>query len=576
MKIALRVLGCLALLALATAGCARSEPTDGDCGAPATRLHTIQGTGARSPLEDTRQVVEAVVVADYQGQSGLGGFFLQEEDGDADSDPATSEGIFVWTRDAAIPVELGDVVRLSGVVKEYAAGEHPAASLTELVDPDAARICARGVDVAATRVSLAEAPAWEPLEGMRVSLSGVVTDTWEWRRFGVLGLAPARLLAATEVESPGPDAAARHARDERSRVRLDDGSAKRGPRHAPPAPRAGDALPHVDAVVDQRFGAHRLQPRGTLEREVRNPRAGAPSRAGRVRVVAFNVHNFFHTLDDGERRCGPGRNLACRGAETEAERAVQLARLAAALRALAPDVAALSEVENGAPEALRALAGAIGEDAVAIETGPIGSDAIRVALIYRSGRIAARGAFAVLDARSHPDYDDRRNRPSLAQTFELRETGERFTVATTHLKSKSRPCPGDPDRGDGQGDCNATRTRAAGILADWLVSDPTGLGGGQALLVGDLNAYRREDPIRALSAAGLVDLLDRDAAAQHYTFAFDGRFGALDHAFATRVLAPAVRQATTWAINADEPLPADGDLGPFGSSDHDPVVVDLF
>ena len=51
----------------------------------------------------------------------------------------------------------------------------------------------------------------------------------------------------------------------------------------------------------------------------------------------------------------------------------------------------------------------------------------------------------------------------LAQTFEEIATGARFTVAVNHLKSKGSACAdiGDPDAGDGQGNCNLTRTAAA-------------------------------------------------------------------------------------------------------------------
>ena len=57
-------------------------------------------------------MVEGVVVGDYQGAGQLGGYYLQEEDDDADADPATSEGIFVVRHAPAVAV--GDVVRVVG------------------------------------------------------------------------------------------------------------------------------------------------------------------------------------------------------------------------------------------------------------------------------------------------------------------------------------------------------------------------------------------------------------------------------------------------------------------------------
>ena len=83
-----------------------------------------------------------------------------------------------------------------------------------------------------------------------------------------------------------------------------------------------------------------------------------------------------------------------------------------------------------------------------------------------------------------------------------------MTVAVNHFKSKGSDCDelGDPDTGDGQGNCNGTRTQAAAALADFLASDPTGSGDPDVLIIGDLNAYDEEDPIDTLKAAGYTDL----------------------------------------------------------------------
>ena len=130
-----------------------------------------------------------------------------------------------------------------------------------------------------------------------------------------------------------------------------------------------------------------------------------------------------------------------------------------------------------------------------------------------------------------------------------------------------------------------TRTNAAAALADWLATDPTGSGDDDFLILGDLNAYNREDPLTALTNAGLVNLLD--GATQPYSFSFDAQAGALDHAVASASMASQVVEAIEWHINADEPELHDYNLEfgrdpalfdastPYRASDHDPVVVGL-
>ena len=81
-----------------------------------TPIHKIQGDGASSPVTGSVFEIEAIVVGDFQGNEELQGFFLQEEDTDADGNPATSDGIFVLHD--AVDVAVGDKVRLVGEVGE--------------------------------------------------------------------------------------------------------------------------------------------------------------------------------------------------------------------------------------------------------------------------------------------------------------------------------------------------------------------------------------------------------------------------------------------------------------------------
>src|SRR5690606_8152792 len=192
-----------------------------------------------------------------------------------------------------------------------------------------------------------------------------------------------------------------------------------------------------------------------------------------------------------------------------------------------------------------------------------------------------------------------KNRPVLIQTFEENSTGERFTIAVNHLKSKGSSCDdvGDPDLNDGQANCNQTRVAAVQALMDYLATDPTKSGDPDFLIVGDLNAYAMEDPITTLETAGWTDLHEEFEGPEGYSYVFDGQLGYLDTALANPELLPQVTGTTAWHINADEvPLfdyndefqtadEADFEResdalelyrdDPLRSSDHDPVIVGL-
>ena len=89
------------------------------------------------------------------------------------------------------------------------------------------------------------------------------------------------------------------------------------------------------------------------------------------------------------------------------------------------------EIENDAPpnsaieELVAGLNAAMGAGTYAfIDTGVIGTDEIKVALIYKpASRLAGRRLPDHHHARSDPRFIDTLNRPSLAQTFEDCERG---------------------------------------------------------------------------------------------------------------------------------------------------------
>jgi predicted extracellular nuclease len=224
-----------------------------------------------------------------------------------------------------------------------------------------------------------------------------------------------------------------------------------------------------------------------------------------------------------------------------------------------------------------------------VNTGVIGTDAIKLALIYKPAKVSLASPFSLLTAAVDARFNDAKNRPALAQTFTETGTGARFTVVLNHLKSKGSDCidVGDPDLGDGQGNCNQTRTSAAAALVDWAASLAALGGDPDVVIMGDLNAHAMEDPITTLTAGGFQSLpasfMDPQ---QRYSYQFQGQTAHLDHALANGALAPQVTGATFWHSNTDEPVVLDYNLefktddpftadDPFRASDHDGIIFGL-
>jgi predicted extracellular nuclease len=585
-----------------------SFTTVGACGDAATFIHDIQGSGATTPMTfGTPVEIEGVVVGDFQASTSFNGFHVQDEDADADSDDATSEGIFVFEGGSAVAVAAGDRVRVAGEVTEFTSSGQ---QLTELTDVTSVEVCSSGQSVTPADVSLpfANLTFAERYEGMLASFDQelTVTETFTLGRFGEVALSiGGRLFNPTAVVEPGAPAQALQALNDRSRILLDDGDNQQnidptvypqGGLSASNTLRIGDTLDGGTFVLEQRFGVYRLQPSDAIAFQHDNPRPVAPDPVGgNLRIAAMNVLNFFDTLDLGPDICGPSEDLECRGADSAQELIRQRDKIVSALAGLDGDVVGLMEIENDADDAVRFLVEGLNAEVGAgtydfIRTGTIGTDAIKLAIIYKPSAVTPVGSYAVLDTSVDSRFIDTRNRPSLAQTFERAGETGRFTVVVNHLKSKGSACLGgvlnDPDTGDGSGNCNLTREAAAEALVDWIATDPTGSGDRDVLVIGDMNAYAKEDPIDVFLREGYTDMIaaHEDEA---YSFVFQGQSGYLDHALASPTLAAQVTGATEWHANADEPVVLDYNTefkspnhvntlyapDQYRSSDHDPLVV---
>ncbi len=596
-------------------------PPGGFCGDPATLISAVQGNGFSSPEVGNTVIIEGVVVGDFQNNGmpdngDLRGFFVQEEDADADGDPATSEGIFVYDSGGAVDVANGNVVRVQGDVSEYYGMTQISASTVTVCDGTAT------ATPAAVTLPVAGNADLESVEGMGVVFPQelVIAEYYNFDRYGEIVLAAPdgvtnRPFQPTAVFEPGsPEAAALQDLNDRSRITLDDGRTSQNPDPAlhpnggifdlTNTFRGGDIVEDVTGVLNYSFGSYKIQPTEGADYTPVNPRTAQPDDVGgSLQVATFNVLNYFTTLDDSGPICGPSGNLGCRGADNAEEFTRQRTKIIAAISAIDADVVGLMEIENNDAAIQDLVAGlndAMGAGTYAyIDTGAIGTDAIKVAFIYKPASVTPLGSYAVLDDPSFTDPNNLgspKNRPALAQTFLENSSGGVFTAVVNHLKSKGSSCGAGDDDAE-QGNCNLTRTLAAQALVDWLATDPTNSNDFDFLIIGDLNSYDKEDPIDAFAAGAddiagtgddFTDLLQQFVGEYAYTYVFSGQFGYLDYGMANQALLNQVTGATVWHINADEPDILDYDTtykkaaqdalyepNAYRSSDHDPVIVGL-
>jgi len=534
------------------------------------------------------------------------GFYMQEPNPDAD--PQTSEGIYVYLGSAP-SVSVGDLVDVDGDVSEHN-------NLTQIENPSVTVSGSGTITSTEVPLPLTALTEYEIYEGMLVVFTQTLTvnDLYNLGNYGSIRLSQGgRLFNPTNVITPGiPAQNLQEANDLRSLL-LDDGSSASYPDPIPyPSPalsttntlRSGDVVTDLTGVLSYGFGDYRLHPTVTPDFTTGNPRPNVPTDVGgSVQVASFNVLNYFNTFSGCAGGVG-GDPEDCRGADDATEFQRQHDKIVTALLEIDADVVGLMEIENdgyGPNSAVADLVdglNAAGTDTYAFVnpdtatgvTNALGTDAIKVAMIYKTGAVTPTGTTAALNAPAFVDPNDigdDKNRPALAQSF-MDGNGEIFTAVVNHLKSKGSPCGTGDDVPDYEGgNCNGTRTQGVEEMLAWLATDPTDVNDPDVLITGDLNAYAKEDPVTALQDAGYTDLVNHYEGATAYSYVYYGQAGYLDHGLTNATLTPQVTGTTIWHINADEPKaldynddepndePGHYDDDPYRASDHDPVIVGL-
>ncbi|WP_076416541.1 extracellular exonuclease ExeM [Shewanella sp. UCD-KL12] len=633
-----------------------------------TPIYSVQGAGPSSPLvpEGEYESVEAVTikgVVTARGESLQKGFYLQEAVGDGS--PYTSDGVFVYLGEkAAEAIQPGVEVCVQGLVQEMYGQTQIAGDATKI------EVGAQGEELATTAFYVADgedlAQALERYEGMHISLDAgsdmKITrnfsfDYSSYRNNMVLSH-KAPLMKPTQVHAPLSEAAVALENANRINELYIESDYKAANGQVPYFPdfnaetgymRIGDQVTNISGVVGYSYGNYRFVvtneiTAGDLIRD--NDRTTAPAIAtqGDIRVASFNVLNFFNDMVGGDET--PNGN---RGADTEEEMLLQRAKLVNAITAMNADIVGLMEIANngyGEMSAIQNLLDALNaelsdeqaysfieiSDEDKYQGKYIGSDAIAVGILYRAASVTPENAAFVIktpeqhaaegvatrgEGETSPAYD-KYQRHSLGQTFSIHD--EKLTIVVNHLKSKGSGCledwlefSEDKDPADLQGKCNEFRVSAAKVIGEALTDVE-----GDLLVIGDMNAYGLEDPIRVLTdydatnderdivtaswttldgkiyeregskiekGYGLINLNTEAHGPATYSYSYNGELGNLDHALGNASVAERVVAVEDWHINAVESNLFEysskytGDLekseNAFSASDHDPVILAL-
>ena len=577
---------CLTLLffaALVLSGCGGTQKDrtrlqildDGLCQQAHTPVSTIQGNNLSSPLVGSQHTVLALV----SHIDPSAGFFVEQPL--SDGDPSTSDGLWVESASLTERVNIGDQVLVTGTVTELGDQQHSLTSLTAITGYTR---CAENQPLPLHETGLPlDAVQREAHEGMRLQMQQnfMVTSVRDALTRGRISLSLSnRLTAPTEIYAPGEEAATMGRRNADRRIVLQwtdyaDASLLDA---NPDGILVHDGVFQFSGVLSDTWGQHIVltESFGWIP-GIRNLPAPLP-RQGNLRIASLNVENYFN--GDGAGGEFPTR----RGAKSVEEFERQRNRLVSTVQGLDADVLGLMEMENdgfGSQSAIQDLSGTLNgldPDADWRVADPqrerVGTDDITVGILYKNSRVRAQGPANTLENGTFA----RSSRPPVAQRFLHGASGQGFMVVVNHFKSKGS-CPEsgpDANQGDGQACWNPTRVQSARELDQWLNSLTNILGEQRVVVLGDFNAQRMEDPVRAMIESGWKDLVAQFPGKLQHTYNYRGEVGTLDYIFASDAMNADTVDARVWPINADYPIGGIKD-GPeyIRSSDHNPVLADF-
>ncbi len=343
-----------------------------------TAIHAIQGSGASSPLVSTVVTTRGIVTGVKSN-----GFFIQEPDASADADPATSEGVLVFTSSAPpVAAAVGNLVQVTGTVQEFVpSADTLQPPLTEIGGAPSVSLLSSGnpLPTPTTLTTTFPNPAGvfdqlEALEGMRVSVSSLTvtgptlgnvnepnaTATSSGVFYGVV-TGVARPFREAGIQAPDPPPSGSIPPIPRfdsnpERIRVDSDGLVGGPLIDVAT---GALVTSLVGPLDYSFRTYTILPDPSTPPNVTGgatPTAVSVPLSTEFTVASFNLERFFDTTDDPTISEPVLTTTAFNNRLDKASKAIR-----DYLRS--PDILGVVEVEN--LTTLQALASKINADAVA-------------------------------------------------------------------------------------------------------------------------------------------------------------------------------------------------------------------
>ncbi len=528
----------------------------------------IQGTGASSSYVGQEVKTSGIVTAKFIGTNKINGYFMQDPVGDGNV--LTSDGVFVST--TTDNVAVGDNVELTATVSEVN-------GRTQLGTVTATNVLSSNNALPVTHVQYSAGNwNWEQYEGMLLQFDQTlyVTSNYYLLKYGQLSLNPVRKYAVTNQCLPGSaEYTAMVALNAKAEIMLDDGITATNNKpvqfaDANGTRRTGERVNNLNAVVDN-VGSSYYVYAATNPVFFGNPRPAAPADLGNynLKVCAANLEYYL-----------PYNYNGTYGAANATQAEQQHTKIIAALKAIDADIYGLIEIEEG-QNALTKLVNSLnatvpGRYAFIDDGGLPDGTYIKVGYIYRTDKVKP-----YLNLKENTGTSSSKYRKK-AQAFTLNSNNERFIFSLNHFKAKSG-CPSsgaDSDQGDGQGCYNVSRVAEATSTLSFVSDWKNYYNDNDVLIMGDLNAYGKEDPVQTLVKAGYVDMHRAFHADSAYSYMYNGAAGYLDNVLASSSMRSQITGVSVFHVNADEPTMFEYSGSAYQPdmyrySDHDPVVVGL-